>query len=249
MSTNQYTKEFTEKYNAKERIEHPHQFMAYSTWLEEIGDIKGKRVLDLACGSGISSRMLAERGAIVTGVDMSESMIDRALEEEKKNPQGINYMIADASIPVKYGDKPFDLVVAAFLLHYADTPSLLEGFIKNISLNLKVSGEFVSINMSPDHPIVLPAKNVSHSSRWLGEEYKDGSALEILLWSQDSKQICNITDYHWSKKTYESLFRKYSLNNITWVELRMHEKGKKLQDWKKIEKQNMLVIIRATRDK
>jgi 2-polyprenyl-3-methyl-5-hydroxy-6-metoxy-1,4-benzoquinol methylase len=39
---------------------------------ELIGNVKGQRVLDLACGEGYNTRMLARRGARVTGADLSE---------------------------------------------------------------------------------------------------------------------------------------------------------------------------------
>lgn len=43
-----------------------------------IGPLQGLRVLDLACGTGQISRILADLGATVTGVDFSEPMLDRA---------------------------------------------------------------------------------------------------------------------------------------------------------------------------
>ena len=44
--------------------------------LELFGDIRGKRILDLGCGEGDNSRIMARKGAIVTGVDFSKKMID-----------------------------------------------------------------------------------------------------------------------------------------------------------------------------
>lgn len=45
---------------------------------EGLGDIAGKKVLDLACGTGEISRMLLDLGARVTGVDFAEPMLARA---------------------------------------------------------------------------------------------------------------------------------------------------------------------------
>jgi ubiquinone/menaquinone biosynthesis C-methylase UbiE len=249
MKSNQipYDEELSRKYNSDYRFDHPHQFMAYSTWLEEIGDIKGKKVLDLACGGGTSTRMLSDHGACVVGVDISEAMLRVALQKEKDNPAGNKYILADASVPELYSEEKFDMVVAAFMLHYANNLEMLKGFVKNIALNLNSGGRFVSINMSPVHPILLPGKDLSGSSKWLDEPFKDGTRLEVILWSGENKPILTLTDYHWSKETYEEVFKEAGLMNIQWTELRMHEEGKKLKNWKEIEKKNMLVIISATK--
>jgi 2-polyprenyl-3-methyl-5-hydroxy-6-metoxy-1,4-benzoquinol methylase len=45
---------------------------------------RGERILDLATGTGWTSRALARRGAKVTGVDISEKLIETAIERAKK---------------------------------------------------------------------------------------------------------------------------------------------------------------------
>ena len=49
-----------------------------------IGDVRGRLVLDLACGEGYNTRILARKGAKVTGVDFSEKLIELAKREESK---------------------------------------------------------------------------------------------------------------------------------------------------------------------
>ncbi|MCJ7635298.1 methyltransferase domain-containing protein, partial [Candidatus Bathyarchaeota archaeon] len=41
-----------------------------------VGNVKGQLVLDLACGEGYNTRILARKGAKVTGVDFSTKLID-----------------------------------------------------------------------------------------------------------------------------------------------------------------------------
>ena len=40
------------------------------------GDVAGLSVLDAGCGTGYLSRKLADKGALVTGIDFSEKMIE-----------------------------------------------------------------------------------------------------------------------------------------------------------------------------
>ena len=51
---------------------------------ELIGDVTGLTVLDLACGEGFNTRILASKKAKVIGIDFSEEMIESATQEEKK---------------------------------------------------------------------------------------------------------------------------------------------------------------------
>ena len=47
-------------------------------FLEFIGDISGLRILDAGCGEGTNTRAFARMGADLTGIDLSEKMINIA---------------------------------------------------------------------------------------------------------------------------------------------------------------------------
>ena len=46
--------------------------------LNYLGDVKGKQILDIGCGVGRISHLLVEKGASVTGYDISPEAIDLA---------------------------------------------------------------------------------------------------------------------------------------------------------------------------
>src|SRR4029453_2132073 len=84
------------------------QFGILPHMLGLLGDVAGQDVLDAGCGEGFLARILAGRGARVTGVDLSPRLIDAA---RRKDPDGqIAYRVADLSrpLPELYGQ--FDLV-------------------------------------------------------------------------------------------------------------------------------------------
>ncbi|MET9265708.1 class I SAM-dependent methyltransferase [Amycolatopsis sp. NPDC004079] len=87
------------------------QHLVNPVLLRLLGDVRGRRVLDAGCGNGYFSRMLAERGAQVTGVEPAASLVSFARE---KSAADISYLQADlAHLP---GLEPFDAVVCSMVL-------------------------------------------------------------------------------------------------------------------------------------
>lgn len=80
--------------------------------LDLLGDVGGQRVLDAACGDGYLARVLAARGARVTGIDLGPRLIANARSQD---PTGsIDYRVADLSRPLPALAASFD-AVACFL--------------------------------------------------------------------------------------------------------------------------------------
>ena len=85
-------------------------------FLAFLGDVSGKDVLDAGCGEGYNTRLLARRGARVTGVDISQRMIELAREEEQREPLGIRYEVASFCDLSFFHDASFDAVVSFMAL-------------------------------------------------------------------------------------------------------------------------------------
>lgn len=107
---------------------------------EFLGDLKGKKILDAACGTGRSIPLLVKDGAEVTGIDISEEMIKIA---QKNFPQG-EFVKGDIE-NLPFADKSFDLVVALFaIVHLKDT----DRFFQEVYRVLKEGGNFVLSNVN-----------------------------------------------------------------------------------------------------
>lgn len=107
---------------------------------------KNDKVLDVACGKGDVARYLIERGAKVTGIDISK-MLDYAIEREEKEKLGIDYLELNAENLIdKFERASFDKVVCNMaLMDIEDYKTTIE----QISFILKENGIFV---FSITHP-------------------------------------------------------------------------------------------------
>ncbi len=118
------------------------------TMLDLLGDVRGKSVLDLACGEGFYSRLVKSRGASrVLGVDLSSGMVELARASEKESGLGVEYLVGDAMTFVP--EEQFDVVAAAFLLNYARTEEELQKMCRTVGRALKPGGRFVTVNNNP----------------------------------------------------------------------------------------------------
>lgn len=89
----------------------------------------GQRVLDIACGTGVSSVALAVLGAEVVGADFSPGMIAEA-EKLRGGTPGVTFQIADAT-DLPFANDEFDAVTISYgLRNVVDTEKALEEFLR-----------------------------------------------------------------------------------------------------------------------
>jgi SAM-dependent methyltransferase len=79
-------------------------------------EMPGQRVLDMGCGLGELSRLLAGRGASVWAVDLSAAMLRRAQETEDREPRGIRFLQGDVTTTTWWDGRAFDGVVCNMAL-------------------------------------------------------------------------------------------------------------------------------------
>jgi ubiquinone/menaquinone biosynthesis C-methylase UbiE len=85
-------------------------------FLDLVGDLAGRDVLDAGCGEGYNTRVFARRSARMTGVDLSTRMIELAREEERRDRLGIRYENASFSSMPNFPDESFDAAVSTMAL-------------------------------------------------------------------------------------------------------------------------------------
>lgn len=121
------------------------------TILETVGDVSGARVLDLCCGEGDLSLRLLQRGARVTGIDLSPSMVRLATERAAVHLPGAEagFAVAPAE-ETALASGSFDWVVGKFALHHLD----LDRAAAEIERVLVAGGRAVFVETSDLSPVL-----------------------------------------------------------------------------------------------
>lgn len=84
-------REWADKADALDRLLGP----VGEAGIAALGEVNGRSILDLGCGSGATALALAERGAKVTGVDISADLLARARQRDKGG--AVDFVQADAT--------------------------------------------------------------------------------------------------------------------------------------------------------
>jgi SAM-dependent methyltransferase len=127
-----------------------------------LGDLKGKKVLHLLCGTGEATAALAELGAVATGVDPRPAALESARERWPK----ILWVDGDPqSLPRQLRRGRFDLVYSGegVIGGLGD----LDAWAAGISAALRAAGELLVFD---DHPV---ADCVDGLLRWRSDYFRD----------------------------------------------------------------------------
>jgi 2-polyprenyl-3-methyl-5-hydroxy-6-metoxy-1,4-benzoquinol methylase len=105
------------------------------------------RVLDVGCGVGRWSRLLAGRGADVLGMDLSPTMISEARRRSAAQGLKCRFAVGDAS-RLQLGER-FDLVLGVTVLQHILDAELLQSAIRSMAAHLAPGGRMVLLEAAP----------------------------------------------------------------------------------------------------
>ena len=92
-------------------------------WIDERAGLAGKKVLDVGCGGGILAEAMAQRGAEVTGIDLSEKSLRVAELHQLESGAGVRYERAMAEEFAAGRAGQFDVVTCMELLEHVPDPA------------------------------------------------------------------------------------------------------------------------------
>jgi len=214
----------------------------YDPLLEKhIGNLEGKRVLDLACGEGFSSRFMKKLGANeIIGLDISSELIEIA---KKKDSENIQYFVGDA---INYDFSvlgKFDVITAIMLFDYVSSKEDFLKILKKINSVLNEDGEFYFLNPNPKTQLNYN----SYGVKQVAESDKEGSKVIVTLGDFYGKKHCTFTTYYWKNETIQNLFKEarfdFELLPSIIAKEGIEKYGKAF--WKEYQETPMYIMIKA----
>lgn len=110
-----------------------------------LGEVVGKQILDAGCGQGYLCRLLARKGASMTGIEPAEGLYRAALQREQAEPLGIAYIQRDLATFTSM-QNAFDIVIANMV--FMDIPDYTAA-MRNCIAALKPGGDFIFSLLHP----------------------------------------------------------------------------------------------------
>ncbi len=111
-----------------------------------LGEVRGQTILDAGCGQGYLSRMLAQKGAKVFGVENSKQLFEQAEFREKAEPAGIQYIHDSISRMPFLKDKSMDAIVCNNVFMYCQD---IRGALQEFARILAPDGRIVTVFTHP----------------------------------------------------------------------------------------------------
>lgn len=105
-----YIKIRDEGFNPNRNIEMPHMF-------KMVGNLEGKKLLDLGCGFGVHAEFYSKNGAMVTGIDASENEIEYAKNKKIKNAE---FFVFDITKKLSFDAESFEIIACSLVLDHIE---------------------------------------------------------------------------------------------------------------------------------
>ncbi len=123
-----------------------HAKVVHPNLLKMLGEVQGKKMLDLACGQGIFSRLLADKGAHVVGVDLGKELIELAEKKNKDYAFRVHYFHGASDDLYMIKDGTIDTAVCVLAIQNIEK---LQETFQEVSRVLKTGGRFFLVLNHP----------------------------------------------------------------------------------------------------
>lgn len=181
-----------------------------ANYIDGIAIVAEKTLLDIGCGGGILSEAMAQRGALVTGIDMGEDPLVIARLHAKESHLNIHYVKSTAEDFASEHASAFDIVTCLEMLEHVPDPHSILSAAYTL---LKPGGDcFVStINRTPK-AYGLAIVGAEYLLKWLPKGTHDYKKFirpaELGAWARSAGfNLCDIKGF-----VYNPINKKYSLS-------------------------------------
>lgn len=182
---------------------------------KELDFNKELKIIDIGCGTGRHSIELSKRGYSMTGIDLSECLLNKAREKAKQNGVKVDFMRCDArNLPFK---KQFDLAImmceGGFPL--METDEMNYEILKHVSVSLKEKSKFIFTTLNGLFPLFHSLNDFHAEEVVEGNATYDSKSFDLMTFRDYN--IVKVEDDNGVEKELECNERYYVPSEITWL--------------------------------
>jgi 2-polyprenyl-6-hydroxyphenyl methylase/3-demethylubiquinone-9 3-methyltransferase len=141
---------------------------------QHVGDIFGKKIIDVGCGGGILAESLAKLGGVVTGIDLGEEPLNVAKLHALESGLKVDYQKIPAEEKASQQPETYDVVTCMEMLeHVPDPASIIEacsqmvkpgGYVFFSTLNKSIKAYLMAIIAAEKILKIVPDGTHDHNS-------------------------------------------------------------------------------------
>jgi toxoflavin synthase len=186
-----------------------------------MGDVRGRTVLDVACGTGFYSRECKRLGARrVVGVDISPVMVSAARRAEEQDKLGIEYHVHDVRTMPILGE--FDLGLAVWLFNNATNEADLGIMFERVARNLSADARLIGVTSDASHVVDANDTRKYGGTMIVLGEIEGGSRWKVTLHLPDGD--ISFETFVLARGCYERAARQAGLA-LEWIPLEFSQEG------------------------
>ena len=172
-------------------------------------------ILDIGCGTGRHSIELAKRGYNVTGIDLSESLINRAKELATEQGLNINFQVRDARSLTFLNEFDLAIMLCEGGFSLMETDEMNYQILQNASKALKDDGKLIFTTLNALFPLFHSVKDFITSHDGDGNVSYDNNSFDLMTFRNYS--TIYFEDDSGNQKALECNERYYVPSEITWL--------------------------------
>jgi toxoflavin synthase len=177
-----------------------------------LGDVSRKRILDVGCGDGLFSRLLAEKGASVVGYDKAVEKIAEAREHTDASRLDVKYV--HATQHTFSHDALFDAATSVMVLPYAASLEELTAFFRSTCVHIAGAARFASVVLNPSFSAFGTDFLCRRITRLQGNEVR----MEFLDLVSGNVEM-TMQEHQYTKEEYEGAAIDGGMKPDSWLQL------------------------------
>src|SRR3990172_6306543 len=180
---------------------------------QETGHDKSLKILDVGCGTGRHSIELAKRGYLVTGIDLSDSLLDKARQKAAEAGVTVSFQWQDAR-ELRF-DSEFDvaLIICEGAFPLMETDEMNFEILKGVRKALKSPGKLILTTLSALYPLKHSVDELINAGST--EERSSGSRFDLTTFRMKSQ--FEFSDDSGKQNKLECNERYYAPSEMIWL--------------------------------